>query len=230
METVRLGDVLCTVKRSARRSVCVRVRDDGAAEVLAPNRLSRDEIVRLLSEYAPKLAAECEKRRQIAACRDTFVLDYGSEVRYLGEKRVIHSVSEQECDGEVFRIADGLAPEEIRCAVTDIYKREAKKYIPERVRIIAERMGLFPTVVKINSAVTRWASCSKKNSLNFSWYCMMASREVLDYIIVHELCHMKEFNHSPKFWAEVEPYSPEYKEHRAYLRELSRQIKYEKWE
>ncbi len=230
METVRLGDVLCTVKRSARRSVCVRVRDDGTAEVLAPSRLPCDEIVRLLSEYALKLAAECEKRRQIASCRNTFVLDYGSEVRYLGEKRVIHSVSEQGGADEVFCVDDGLAPDAICRAVTDIYKREAKKYIPERVRIIAERMGLFPTAVKINSAVTRWASCSKKNSLNFSWYCMMASREALDYVIIHELCHMKEFNHSPKFWAEVERYSPEYKEHRAYLRELSRQIKYEKWE
>ncbi len=230
METVRLGEVLCTVKRSSRRSVCVRVRDDGTAEVLAPNRLPCDEIERLLSEYAPKLAVECEKHRMIAACRDAFTLDYGSEVRYLGEKRVIHGAGEQVCADEVFCIDDGLAADEIHCAVTDIYKREAKKYIPERVRIIAERMGLSPTAVKINCAVTRWASCSRKNSLNFSWYCMMASRETLDYIIIHELCHMREFNHSKKFWAEIERYSPEYKAHRTYLRELSRQIKYEKWE
>lgn len=230
METVKLGDVLCTVKRSARRSVCVRVRDDGAAEVLAPNRLTCDEIVRILSGYAPKLAAECEKRRRIAACRDGFILDYGSEVRYLGEKRVIHRAGEQGCADEVFRVADGLTSDEIRRAVINIYKSEAKKYIPERVQIIAGCMGLSPAAVKINSAVTRWASCSKKNSLNFSWYCMMADRDTLDYIIIHELCHMREFNHSKKFWAEVERYCPEYTAHRAYLRDLSNKIKYEKWE
>ncbi len=232
METVEIGGITCYVKRSSRKTVCLRVRDDGEAEILAPSRVSAAEIVRLLENYASKIAAESEKRRQIAAKREAFALNYGWRVRFLGCEREIR-VGEPGCvsyDGEAFYVPPALNPDGIRAAVIGIYKLAAKDYLTEHVAVLSEKMGLSPIAVKINSAKSHWASCSRKKSLNFSYFCMMAEPEAVDYIIIHELCHMLEFNHSPKFWAQVGKYCPEYKLHKIYLKKLWHDIRCEMWE
>ncbi|MBQ8551509.1 MAG: M48 family metallopeptidase [Clostridia bacterium] len=232
METVEFGGITCFVKRSSRRTVCLRVRDDGEAEILAPRKASAAEIVRLLEGYAPKIAAECEKNRQLAAKREAFALDYGSRVRFLGGERVIRAGEHGYVgyDSTDFYVPPSLSDDGIRAAVVAAYKQAARDYLNARVTVISDKMGLEPLAVKVNSAISHWASCSKKSSLNFSFYCMMAEPEAVDYIIIHELCHMREFNHSRKFWAEVEKYCPDYKRYRMYLRDLWREIRTEKWE
>lgn len=232
METVKLGGMTCYVKRSSRKTLCLRVRDDGEAEVLAPYRTSASEIVRLLEGYAPKIAAECEKQKQLAAERTAFTLDYGSKVRFLGGEREIRvgEVGFVSYDEEAFYVPPSLSADGIRAAAVAVYKLAAKEYLCYRVPIISEKMGLEPLAVKINSATSHWASCSRKSSLNFSFYCMMAEPAAVDYIIIHELCHMLEFNHSPKFWTEVERYCPDHKRYRSYLRELWKAIRSENWE
>ncbi len=231
METIELGGIVCYVKRSSRRTVCLRVREDGEAEILAPYRASASEIARLLEGYAPKIAAECEKYKRMAAERAKFTIDYGSRVRFLGSEREIRA-AESGCvsyDARAFYVPPFLSADEIRAAAVAAYKQAAGEYISERVAVISNEMGLEPLAVKINSATSHWASCSRKKSLNFSYYCMMAEPEAVDYIIIHELCHMREFNHSPKFWAQVGLYCSDYKRYRKYLRELWKVIRSENW-
>ena len=83
--------------------------------------------------------------------------------------------------------------------------------------------------VKINSAKSHWASCSAHDTLNFSWYLAMAEPGAIDYVVVHELCHMKEFNHSPRFWQSVAEYCPDYEAKKRYLKELWDGISRENW-
>ena len=87
----------------------------------------------------------------------------------------------------------------------------AKKFIPERVAYWSEIMELFPTGIKITRAKTRYGSCSPKNSLCFSCYCMRLEKHEIDYIIVHELAHIKEKNHGKNFYAIIEKYLPDYR-------------------
>ena len=89
--------------------------------------------------------------------------------------------------------------------------QEAKQYIPPRVEYLAVRMGLYPQGVKITSAKTRFGSCSAKNSLCFSCYLMLYPKEAIDYVIVHELAHIKEKNHSDRFYKVIEDFMPDYK-------------------
>lgn len=91
-------------------------------------------------------------------------------------------------------------------------RRQAKQYLPQRVAYYAPLMGVQPTAVRITSAQTRYGSCSGKNSINFSLYLMEKSPRAIDYVVVHELAHIKQHNHSAAFYKEIEKILPDYKE------------------
>lgn len=95
----------------------------------------------------------------------------------------------------------------------------ARKVIPEHVAFLAPRVGVTYGRITIRSQHSRWGSCSGKGNLNFNCLLMLMPEEVLDYVVVHELCHRKEMNHSPRFWAEVERILPNFKESKKWLKE-----------
>ncbi len=97
-------------------------------------------------------------------------------------------------------------------------RAKAKAYLPGRVAYWAQRMGVKPTGIHITSARTRFGSCSGKNSISFSLYLMQFPAEAIDYVVVHELAHIRHKNHSPAFYAEVAKYLPDYKRRQAMLR------------
>ena len=97
-------------------------------------------------------------------------------------------------------------------------RRRAAEVIPERVSYHAARMGVSCGRVTIRAQRSRWGSCSGKGNLNFNCLLMEAPPEVLDYVVVHELCHRLEMNHSARFWALVERFLPDYRTHRDWLK------------
>lgn len=98
-------------------------------------------------------------------------------------------------------------------------KAAAKEYIPKRVKYFAKIMNLEPSAVKISSAQKNFGSCSGKNSLNFSYRLMMYPKEAIDYVVVHELAHIKHHNHSADFYKLIEQYMPDYKKSIAILKQ-----------
>ena len=102
--------------------------------------------------------------------------------------------------------SDNLLPEEIAAL-----KMRAKEILPQKVDYFAEIMGLKPSGVKITSAKKRFGSCSGKNSLCFSYELMLYPDEAIDYVVVHELAHIKHRNHSSRFYNLIEKYLPDYK-------------------
>ena len=101
---------------------------------------------------------------------------------------------------------------------------EALKVIPERVEYFAKVIGVTYGKITVRNQKTRWGSCSRKGNLNFNCLLMLAPPEVLDYVVVHELCHRKQMNHSKAFWLEVEKVLPNYKEVRKWLKEEGSQM------
>lgn len=103
-------------------------------------------------------------------------------------------------------------------------REQARKLITERVRYYAPIIGVTYGQITIRIQHTRWGSCSSKGNLNFN--CLLASvpPEVLDYVVVHELCHRKELNHSARFWSQVEQVLPAYKAQRRWLKEYGSQL------
>ncbi|MDD5146566.1 MAG: M48 family metallopeptidase [Candidatus Pacebacteria bacterium] len=90
------------------------------------------------------------------------------------------------------------------------YKKEAERLVEKRVVYFSQLYGFYPKKIFIKNQKTRWGSCSKKGNLNFNYKIALLSKDVVDYIIVHELCHLKEFNHSPQFWHLVAKTVPDF--------------------
>lgn len=99
------------------------------------------------------------------------------------------------------------------------YRERAREILAERVAFWGRRFALAPARITITSAWQRYGSCSSTNALSFSWRLLMAPYPVIDYIIIHELAHIKEKNHSRKFWAYLESLMPEYETPKEWLRE-----------
>ncbi len=83
----------------------------------------------------------------------------------------------------------------------NVYRREAKRLLPGRIERLAQQYGFTYSTVKINSSRTRWGSCNRQKGINLSLYLMRLPWHLIDYVLLHELCHTKEMNHSPRFWA-----------------------------
>ena len=96
----------------------------------------------------------------------------------------------------------------------------AKDVIPSKVAYYARIMGVTYGRITIRCQKTRWGSCSSKGNLNFNCLLMLAPPDVLDYVVVHELCHRLEMNHSAAFWKQVERVLPSYKEQRKWLKDM----------
>ena len=96
---------------------------------------------------------------------------------------------------------------------------QAVEYIPKRVKYYAENENFVYNKITIKNLVSRWGSCSTKGNLNFNCLLMLTPDYVIDYIVVHELCHLREMNHSEKFWAEVEKIMPDYQRAELWLKQ-----------
>ncbi len=114
---------------------------------------------------------------------------------------------------------DKLTDTQIRSLVNG-----AKQDIPERVRKFAPMIGVTVGTITIRRQKTRWGSCSSKGNLNFNCLLMLCPEEVRDYVVVHELCHRKELNHSSRFWVEVEKVFPDYRSCRKWLKDNGGQL------
>ncbi len=101
----------------------------------------------------------------------------------------------------------------------DEMANEALTRIPPRVAHFAKLLGVTYGRITIRNQRSRWGSCSSRGNLNFNCLLMLVPAEVMDYVVVHELCHRKHMNHSQQFWAEVEKLIPDYKAHRQWLKE-----------
>ena len=114
-----------------------------------------------------------------------------------------------------------LAQNFIRESVLKALRKEARAYLPRRTRFLAAQYGFEVKTIKLNNAKTRWGSCSSENILNLNVALMRLPHELIDYVILHELCHTKQMNHGDEFWRLVEATDPKYKSHRRLLRSHS---------
>jgi predicted metal-dependent hydrolase len=209
--------------KKRRKTISLQIKEDGKIVLYVPHRTPEGEIEKFFEKHLPWVSKKmAEKEGSLRRPKKSFSPD--EKFFYLGEAYPL----------EIHEGIDGRRPltlsfgkfilsqdcvEEARDIFIAWYKKEAKDRLAERVDYYSNRFQLFPKGLKITSAKSRWGSCSRDNRLCISWRIMMAPLNVIDYILIHELVHIKEKNHSRKFWNCVASLLPDYKKDRRWLRD-----------
>ena len=206
--------------RAKRRTIALIVERDGSLTVRAPRRATLNDIYGFIQEKTDWILRSREKLKAIKPIPKKAYVD-GERFLFLGQEYELRLVPPQrpalKFDSRF--ILSTSARERGEQAFTKWYKTQALTIFTERVNHYANLHGLIPKEVKVNSAKTRWGSCTSAGTLNFTWRLVMAPLEVIDYVVLHELAHLKVKNHSPRFWKLVESLCPDFKHHRKWLRD-----------
>jgi len=226
------GEFQYTLVRSRRKTVALHITKDAALEVRAPLKTKKTDIDRFVASKADWILTHLEKASSRLAERADFTLNYGSRVILFGDEYPIAAGQGRgvRFDGFYVYVPPGLDAVQIKRAVIRLYRTIARESLNEGAGHFAGLMGVVPAGIKITGAKTRWGSCSGKNSINFSWRLVMADEDVVDYVVIHELAHIREHNHSPRFWAIVEAILPDYKARKRKLRLLQKRLAVEDWD
>ena len=218
--------------RSRRKTVAIHITKEAAVEVRAPLKMANADIDKFVSSKEKWLETHLTQREQINKEKNSFVLNYGDMTLLRGKMYYIcarHGTNAG-FDGGCFYLPPDLNPATIKQTIVQIYKNMAELIIKNKVSEYSKRINVTPASVRITNAATIWGSCSGKNSINFSWRLVMADDDVIDYVVAHELAHILEHNHSPRFWAAVEKIMPDYKVRQNKLKLLQKQLAVQDWD
>jgi predicted metal-dependent hydrolase len=214
-----------SMRRSRRRTIGLVIDDRGLA-VTAPRWVSQAEVEAVLSERANWVLRKLVEWREHAARRDRIAIrwEHGAAVPFLGETLTLsiepsHAGAARR-DGTMLRLAlpPGAGSEQIQDTVQGWIQQQARACFGERVARFSRQLGVAPKRWSLSSARTRWGSCSADGSIRLNWRLMHFPEEIVDYVICHELAHLKELNHGPVFWRTVGELFPEYQRVRDLLR------------
>ena len=206
--------------RAKRRTIALIVERDGSLTVRAPRRATLRDIEGFILEKTDWIQRSREKMKTVVAAPKKQYVD-GENFLFLGRDHELRLVPPQRPAlkfGSGFTLSTS-AQERGEQAFIKWYKAQALTIFTERVRHYSALHGFTPKQVKINSAKTRWGSCSTNGTINFTWRLVMAPLEVIDYVVLHELAHLRVKNHSPRFWKLVESIYPDFKRHRKWLKD-----------
>ncbi len=200
-----------TVVFCDRKSYAVRILPDGTVELRVPRRTTKVQIDDMLSRHHAWILEKSQKQQD----RYQTSLANGAEIPFMGERLTIQSGERVAFDEKNIYLPE--ANRDVYLA--EFYRAAAKAYLPDRLQKWASLLKLAFRSVRITSAKGRWGSCSSKTSINFSYRTMMLPASCIDYVIVHELCHLTHMDHSPAFWAEVERILPDYRQREKQIKE-----------
>jgi predicted metal-dependent hydrolase len=207
--------------RTKRKTIALIVQADGTLLVRAPKHAPKREINALIKKHAAwieKKQAEARKNQKAFAPKKFIE---GEFFFFLGEKYPLHFVEKAkkklflDSDFQMRRSAQNNAAQ----IFEQWYKKEARQIFNERVGFYAKKYDFSYEKLKLSSAKRRWGSCSERGNINLTWRLVMMPPEIIDYVIVHELCHLREQNHSKAFWTQVKGILSDYKQRRKWLRE-----------
>ena len=205
--------------RSKRKTLALTVELDGTLTVRAPLRMKDADIYHFIATKANWIERRQAKIREEAVTPHQYV--DGETFWYLGREIPLRIIPEGKpalvMDGS-FKLTKSAQPK-AGIVIIAWYRNQARAVLSGRVEFFARKYGFKVKKIRISSARTRWGSCSLKETLSFTWRLVMAPLEVIDYVVVHELCHLNEMNHSKAFWARVEAILPDYKQRRKWLKD-----------
>jgi len=226
-ETILDGQTISYITRRSPRAKYARleVRPQTGLAVVIPKSYRLTQIPSLLNEKRRWILAKLAKCGHLRLLSAETEIESGDTIPYLGrDLRVVKRKNEGEVDsirvkGDRLVVSLKSTKARLNLVLEEWYRREAEKLIRKRVNDLRPRLGVTNGRLSVRGAKTRWGSCSQKGNLNFNWKLLMAPEPVIDYVIIHELAHLKEMNHTKKFWNLVAQHCPQWRKHRKWLRD-----------
>lgn len=197
------------VIRSKRKTLSITVNRKGEIVLRAPLKMSEKEIAAFFLRHA----AWANERALRAKAAPVLSLENGAAVTLFGEQVTIRTGKARLTEDTLF-----LPDEGRKEALVSLLKREAYGKILKIAEEFAKRYSFANPAVHISAARSRWGSCNRKGTLSFSCFLSFVPHEAAEYVVVHELCHTREFNHSARFWREVERILPDYRARKQLLK------------
>ena len=230
-EKGQLSGLYVKIIRADRKSIAAKLLDDGRVEVRAPVWVSDEFIVGFLLKNEQRLHDMAARRHDLLAKQQSYILTYGSKLLFLGKRYpVVAAADGKNCfDGQTFFVKDKLSQEEMRKAVARLFTELARSIFEEKLNHYAALIGVSYSAFAVGSAKKRHGSCASNGKITLSWRIIMMSEYVIDYIVVHELAHIKQMNHSAAFYAEVAKVLPDYQLRRKSHRDYSLLLREEGW-
>lgn len=219
------------VVRSGRTTVGVEVRPDRRIVVRAPVGVSEERLIDLVRRKAPWILRRLASAQSVNAHYIEKEFVSGESFSYLGKNfrlKVIDNGADASTSvvfhsGRLWVMANSKPDAHdkrlgIRNALIAWYQERACDILTRRVEALSKKVGIKPTRVNVKSQLRRWGSCTKNGVLNLNWRIIMAPSSIIDYVVAHELCHLKIRNHSADFWQFLGAILPDYQKRRNWLR------------
>ena len=211
------------VRTPRARRYILRVKPDGTLRVTIPQRGSRSEAISFVGRHLAWIAKERARVR-----RDQATLQWtdGSSILFGGEPEIIRvrSVGERLIASYGERHVAVGDPNDVRNAIERDLRALAVERLVPRLKELAEQFGLTFRRATIRNQRSRWGSCSRAGAIALNFRLLQMPREVSDYVLIHELMHLKQQNHGPRFWALVEQACPSFRDSERWLRKRGRAL------
>ena len=222
------------LRRSSRRSIGFMI-DDAGLRVTAPRRITLAEIdnaIRAKQRWILTKLDERTERRALRQDKPPVQWVDGARLPYMGADITLrlHGAPRSSCAFDpalrvlTVGVVDGLSEWQLKERVRLWFCEEARRLFTERLDWYAEQLGVRYASMALSSAGTRWGSCTVGGNIRLNWRLIHFSLPLIDYVVAHELAHLREMNHSPRFWATVETVYPDYDGARMALRKRSQEL------
>lgn len=226
------------IRRSLRATRVRIVVRPGDVEVVAPPKVPERKIVQFIHAkqyWVVDTLAKLQARNHHEIVKAPVNYGHGVDIPYQGQTfslmikpSKLKNPKIEFADSFVAYLPENLASDHhsdaIKHTLEKWMKKQAKVHVQQLVNRHAPRKQLVPQSIKIKTQKSRWGSCGIHNDININWLLMLAPLEVLEYVVVHELCHIQQKNHSHHFWALVAEHLPEFQQHRQWLKKHGSQL------
>lgn len=219
---MNLNGLEIEVRRSNRRkTLSINIERDGSVNVIIPNDLEETKLFELLKSKEYKIHKQISINKELNKEKIDRKYVAGQSFLYLGKSYNLKIEENQDVpikllNGKFLLSTNAISKAEDH--FIKFYKKNGKAILDKRITIFKEQVNAKPKSVKIIDLKTRWASCTPTGNLNFHWKIFMAPLSIIDYLIVHELMHLKHPNHSRAFWDDVSILMPKYQEYENWLK------------
>ncbi len=210
------------IRTRRRKTTCIQI-NNGQVIIRVPKKLSVAKIDVLIDSRIQWIKQKLLQQQQLQPIKHKQYVS-GEEVYYLGRRYQLKVLIASK---KTVKLSHGYLqvhinkkePTAIRTALKKWYLEHAKQQLESKVKQFSTIMQVFPASIQVREYKARWGSCSSRGHIKFNWKLIMAAGDVVDYVVVHELCHLIEHNHSANFWQLVKTILPDYEIQRQWLRQ-----------